>query len=148
MVHSGLGARWKWRDTITFRLFTPPQIPVTSSYFWVLGFSLLGSVLSVAAAGTYLLLPATVREKSLDYLLSFAIGMLLGAGFLHLLPEALEHAAGSFDGLMATALVAILVFFLLEKGLIWRHHHHHDGTHSHGDDHHINAVQSDQVAAD
>ena len=27
---------------------------------------------------------------------------------------------------MLTALLAILVFFLLEKGLVWRHHHHRE----------------------
>ncbi len=96
-----------------------------------MGFTLLGSVLSVAAAGVYLLLPERVREKSLDYLLAFAIGMLLGAGFLHLMPEALEQARESTHGLMATALVAILVFFVLEKGLIWRHHHYHGAGESH-----------------
>ncbi len=100
---------------------------MNSSFTWVLAFSVLGSVLSVAAAGIYLLLPEKVREKSLDYLIGFAIGMLLGAGFLHLLPEALEQARDSTQGLMGTALFAILVFFILEKGLIWRHHHHHAG---------------------
>ncbi|MEQ8663113.1 MAG: ZIP family metal transporter [Gammaproteobacteria bacterium] len=107
---------------------------MTSSLFWVLVFSLLGSVLSVLAAASYLLLPERIRAKSPDYLLSFAIGMLLGAGFLHLLPEALAQTRGDARGLMSTALVAILLFFLLEKGLVWRHHHHH-GEHEHGCDH-------------
>lgn len=107
---------------------------VTSSLSWVLLFSLLGSVLSVAAAATYLLLPAATREKSPDYLLSFAIGMLLGAGFLHLLPEAIAQSSDDIQGLMGTALAAILVFFVLEKGLVWRHHHHHDG-HAEGCEH-------------
>lgn len=128
------------RDTITsllhpLRFFRPLHARiVTSSLFWVLVFSLLGSVLSVLAAATYLLLPERIREKSPDYLISFAIGMLLGAGFLHLLPEALAQARDSAQGLMGTALVAILVFFVLEKGLIWRHHHHH-GAHEEGCDH-------------
>ena len=93
----------------------------------MLFFSLLGSVLSVSVAAIYLLLPQRTREKSPDYLLSFAIGMLLGAGFLHLLPEALAQAGDDVRGLMATALAAILIFFALEKGLVWRHHHHHGG---------------------
>ena len=103
---------------------------------WILAFSVLGSVLSLAAAALYLLLPKRMRDRSLDYLVSFATGMLLGAGFLHLLPEALELASDQTKGLMATVLIAILTFFLLEKGLIWRHHHHtadlHEGgAHSH-----------------
>lgn len=114
---------------------------MTSSFTWVLAFTLLGSVLSVAAAAVYLLLPEKLREKSLDYLLGFAIGMLLGAGFLHLLPEALQQASDSTHGLMGTALVAILVFFILEKGLIWRHHHHHHGDHDEAQAHDHAVVQ-------
>ena len=94
-------------------------------FLWILIFSFIGGLLSVMAAGVYLLLPQTVRERSLGYLVSFATGMLLGAGFLHLLPEALHEAHAHVEGLMATVLLAILLFFLLEKGLIWRHHHHH-----------------------
>ena len=94
-------------------------------FLWILIFSFIGGLLSVMAAGVYLLLPQTVRERSLGYLVSFATGMLLGAGFLHLLPEALRQAQAHVEGLMATVLLAILIFFLLEKGLIWRHHHHH-----------------------
>lgn len=95
-----------------------------STYFWIMLSSLGGSVLSAGAAGTYLLLPEKTRDYTLTYLISFAIGMLLGAGFLHLLPEALSQRADDIRGLMATALLAIMVFFILEKGLVWRHHHH------------------------
>lgn len=102
---------------------------MTSSFTWVLLFTLASSVLSVAAAGAYLLLPQRWRERSIEYLVSFAIGMLLGASFLHLLPEALEQNQDNIDGLMGTALLAIMTFFVLEKGLIWRHHHHHHGEH-------------------
>jgi zinc and cadmium transporter len=104
-----------------------------TTYLWVLLFTIGGSLLSVAAAATYLLLPYGARARSLEYLVSFAIGMLLGAAFLHLLPEALEHGGGSAQALMTTALVAILTFFLLEKGLVWRHHHQHaHDVHAHG----------------
>ena len=63
---------------------------VTSSLAWVLSVCLLGSLISIGAAGAYLLLPKLLRDKTLDYLICFAIGMLLGASFLHLLPEAIE----------------------------------------------------------
>lgn len=101
-------------------------------FAWILGFAVLGSVLSVAAAGSYLLLPEPIRTRSVSYLISFATGMLLGAGFLHLLPEALRKAEGNVERVMATVLIAILVFFLLEKALIWRHHHQHANGDSHG----------------
>ena len=95
------------------------------TFAWVILSTLVGSVLSAAAAGTYLLLPDRIRDRGVTYLISFAIGMLLGAGFLHLLPEAIEQRGDDIRGLMGTVLLAIMVFFLLEKGLIWRHHHHH-----------------------
>lgn len=101
-----------------------------STFFWIMLSCLGGSVLSVAAAGVYLLLPERIRDHTLTYLVSFAIGMLLGAGFLHLLPEALHQRGDDIRGLMGTALVAIVLFFMLEKGLVWRHHHHQEhGAH-------------------
>ena len=105
------------------------EFEVDSTLIWVLFFCFMGATLSVSAAGAYLLLPQKVRDSSLDYLLCFAIGMLLGAGFLHLLPEAIEQVGGDAHGIMLAALAAILAFFLLEKGLIWRHHHHHPEGH-------------------
>ena len=80
-------------------------------------------MLSVSAAALYLLLPDLVRNKIVDYLISFAIGMLLGTSFLHLLPEAMEGQGHNTHSIMATLLLAILVFFIMEKTLIWRHHH-------------------------
>jgi len=105
-----------------------------SSFAWVLLFTVGGSLFSVAAAGCYLLLPQRWRDHTLEYLVSLAIGMLLGAAFLHLLPEALGQSEVSPRALMATALGAILLFFLLEKGLLWRHHHHHGESHGHAED--------------
>lgn len=108
-----------------------------SVFYWILGFSILGSVLSVAAAGAYLLLPEKLRIQTLASLVSFATGVLLGTAFLHLLPSALEQGEIlSSDGVMMTVLFGIFVFFVLEKALIWRHTHHHgDHSHSHFDLH-------------
>lgn len=56
-------------------------------------------------------------------LVSFAIGTLLAAALLEILPHALETAPR--PGLVtATLLGGILAFFLLEKLLLWRHSHH------------------------
>ncbi|KAF4516692.1 hypothetical protein B566_EDAN003442 [Ephemera danica] len=71
-------------------------------------------------------------------LISYAIGALLGAAFLEILPHALEH--GNTQRMAATVLVGILVFFLLEKLVLWRHCHHdhceahdaHASVHDHG----------------
>ena len=79
--------------------------------------SLAGGVLAiVAAAGTLALRPARIGR-----LVSFAVGALLGAVFLELLPHALEHAAP--ERVMITVLAGLLAFFLLEKLVLWRHSH-------------------------
>jgi zinc and cadmium transporter len=57
-------------------------------------------------------------------LVSFAVGALLGAVFLELLPHALQ--TGSTGRVMATVLAGLLAFFLLEKLVLWRHSHGHD----------------------
>ena len=91
---------------------------------WILIFSLVGGVLSVLAASVFLLIPNKKRTKLLPHMVSFAIGALLGAAFLGLLPHALlsPHAEDLHD-ITLTVLVGILVFFLLEKLVLWRHCH-------------------------
>jgi len=76
-----------------------------------------GGVLAiVAAAGTLALHPRWISR-----LISFAVGALLGAVFLELLPHALEQ--GGTERAMMTMLVGLLLFFLLEKLVLWRHSH-------------------------
>jgi zinc and cadmium transporter len=82
--------------------------------------SLAGGVLSTLVAGATLRLPATWVPR----LVSFAVGALLGAVFLDLLPEALEQAAPKT--VMLTVLGGLLGFFLLEKLVLWRHAHGHE----------------------
>lgn len=91
---------------------------------WIILFSLVGSILSVLAAAIFLLLPQTQRTRLIPHLVSFAIGALLGAAFLALLPHALEgNGALEPHRLGLTVLLGILGFFLLEKLLLWRHCH-------------------------
>ena len=79
-----------------------------------------GGVLStLAAAGTLAL-----HSGWISRLVSFAVGALLGAVFLELLPHALEE--GSAERVMGTVLVGLLAFFLLEKLVLWRHAHGHE----------------------
>jgi zinc and cadmium transporter len=82
--------------------------------------TLAGGVLAtLAAAGTLALHPGWISR-----LVSFAVGALLGAVFLELLPHALE--TGGADRVMITVLCGLLAFFLLEKLVLWRHAHGHD----------------------
>ena len=73
--------------------------------------------LLVAAVVSFTLLSAWVPR-----MVSFAVGAMLGAAFLHLLPEALSQA-DSIEALFATLLAGMLTFFLLEKAALWRHRH-------------------------
>jgi len=94
-------------------------------FAWIILFSLLGGVLSVLAASVYLLLPNVPRQRLLPHLVSFAIGALLGAAFLALLPHAMSQSE-DLHGLGLTVLLGILVFFTLEKLVLWRHCHAED----------------------
>ena len=101
-----------------------------SSLGWIVVASLAGGVLSVCAAAFALVL----RAAWIPALVSFAIGALLGAAFLEVIPEAFEQ--GEPHTVALSILGGILVFFLLEKLLLWRHSHDehevaHVGGHVH-----------------
>ena len=104
--------------------------------------ALAGGVLAVlAAAFTLALHPSWVQR-----LVSFAVGALLGAVFLELLPHALEE--GGAERVMLTVLVGLLAFFLLEKLVLWRHSHghgeHRDDADESEHDHALHADGHDQ----
>ena len=107
-----------------------------STLSWILFVSIAGGVLSVLAAAA---LTHVLRAKNVTHLVSYAIGALLGAAFLEILPHALEHS-GNVHSAAATILFGILGFFVLEKLVLWRHCHHdhceaHEAqpaTHDHG----------------
>jgi zinc and cadmium transporter len=89
--------------------------------------NLAGGVLSVLAAAlvAYFVLGAWVPR-----MVSYAVGVLLGAAFLDVLPEAVSSGAGA-EQILGTTLVGILLFFLLEKTALWRHEHGHEHEHEH-----------------
>lgn len=93
---------------------------------WIVALTAAGGVLGVLAAGTILLLSDRARERLMPMLVSFAIGTLLGAAFLALLPHALESSGVTAHGIALTVLLALLGFFLLEKMVVWRHCHTYD----------------------
>ena len=107
-----------------------------STLAWITAASLLGGVLSVACAAVFAL---TARAAWVPMLVSYAIGALLGAAFLELLPHAFEGAM-SVRSVAATILAGIFAFFILEKLVLWRHFHaedfnvqnHHADAHDHG----------------
>lgn len=99
---------------------------------WIIVFSLLGGVLSVIAASVFLLINDEYQKKLLPHTVSFAIGALLGAALLALLPHAITvNENVDMHDLGLTILMGLLGFFLLEKMVLWRHcHSSHCEVHS------------------
>jgi zinc and cadmium transporter len=109
---------------------------------WILLFTVIGGALSALAASLFLLAPESLRARVLPHLVSFATGALLGAALLGLLPHAIEGAgAENTHAIGLTLLAGLLLFFVLEKLVLWRHCHqevcegHLPRSHSHAHDH-------------
>jgi len=62
-------------------------------------------------------------KKFLIYMVSFAAGALLGDAFIHLLPEAVEKS-GIILNTSIFILSGIVISFIIEKIIHWRHCHH------------------------
>jgi zinc and cadmium transporter len=90
-----------------------------STLAWIILASLLGGVLSVAAAAIFAF---NARTAHVPILISYAVGALLGAVFLDILPHAFSMTE-SPERIAATILIGILIFFVLEKLVLWRHCH-------------------------
>ena len=90
-----------------------------------------GSVLSLAIAAV---LAFRLQPRWISTLVSFAVGALLGVVFLDMLPHLFEDTKNA-GRTAAFILAGILVFFVLEKVLLWRHHHHHDEAVDHATEH-------------
>lgn len=93
----------------------------SSLFLWIVIFSTLGSIGAIAGASLLLLFPDSKRNKLLPYLLSYATGTLLGAAFLGMIPKAMAKAQPL--NISITILAGIVLFFFLEKILLWRHCH-------------------------
>jgi zinc and cadmium transporter len=91
---------------------------------WIVIFTTLGGALSALAASLFLIAPESVRTRVLPHLVSFATGALLAAALLGLLPHAIEAAGLSNAHTVGfTLLAGLLLFFVLEKMVLWRHCH-------------------------
>ena len=89
-----------------------------------LGLSLLGGLGGLTVASGVLLIKDSVRSRMIPWLVSYAVGALLGVSMLALLPETLATLPPTT--VFATLLAGILLFFILEKLVLWRHCHTHD----------------------
>jgi zinc and cadmium transporter len=100
---------------------------------WILAASVAGGTLSAGLAAFSLMLRATW----VPMLVSYAIGALLGAAFLEVIPHAFRENPREAG---VAILAGIFGFFVLEKLLLWRHchtencevHDPHQHAHDHG----------------
>jgi zinc and cadmium transporter len=101
---------------------------------WILAASFVGGTLSAALAAISL----SLRASWVPMLVSYAIGALLGAAFLEVIPQAFK--VGPAPQAAGALLAGIFGFFVLEKLLLWRHchtencevHDPHSQPHDHG----------------
>lgn len=86
----------------------------------------LASVLLISVISLIGILTLSIKEKILQKILiffvSFSAGALLGDAFIHLLPEIVEEEGFGLE-ISLYVLSGILVFFVLEKLINWRHCH-------------------------
>lgn len=88
------------------------------TFTWIMLAGIAGGLLSVLFAAFALKLKA----EWVPVMVSYAIGALLAAAFLEVLPHAMEHA-DNLQAMTGAVLGGILLFFLLEKLVLWRHCH-------------------------
>ena len=91
-------------------------------WLWTLLSVVIVSLVSLVWLATFCLQVKKLKTIVI-YLISFAAGALLGDVFIHLLPEAVEEAGGFVMRISLGVLGGMVLFFLLEKIIHWRHCH-------------------------
>ncbi len=86
---------------------------------WIIVATLAGGILSAVTASLFAI---KAKPAQVPMLVSYAVGALLGAAFIEVLPHAF-YQSESIEATAATVLAGILAFFVLEKLVLWRHCH-------------------------
>lgn len=101
------------------------------TWLYTLGSVGLVSLISIIGLST-IAIKAEKLKKILIYMISFSAGALLGDAFIHLLPEIVEEAGAFTVTISGYILLGIIVPFVIEKFIHWRHCHMpitHEHTH-------------------
>jgi zinc and cadmium transporter len=134
---------------------------------WIILFTALGGIASAAFAALFLVVPEALGRRLMPHFISYATGALLGAALLALLPEAIERVGTEgAQGIGASLLVGLGIFFVIEKLVLWWHthsnghdadrgrsavdarsHDHHPHNHGHPDAHHAHSHDNRDAAS-
>jgi len=90
-------------------------------YVYIFLASIVTSLISLMGI-LFFKVPINKLEKVIMFLVSLSAGTLLGDSFLHLLPESVESLENNTI-VWAGVLIGIILFFILEKIICWRHCH-------------------------
>ena len=88
--------------------------------FWSLTSTFIVSLISLVGIFT-LAIKDNLLHKVLFCLIGFSAGALIGSAFLHILPECLEN--GKSTTVFSYLILGIIIFFIMERFLHWRHCH-------------------------
>ena len=106
-----------------------------TTFTWILAATIAGGIVSVVSAW---LIASRASAAQVPILISYAVGALLGAVFIELLPHVFQRS-DNLQTTAATILGGLLLFFILEKLVLWRHchieeceaHDPHESGHNH-----------------
>ncbi len=96
--------------------------------FWILASTFLVSLVSLVGIFT-LAIKDNLLHKMLFCLIGFSAGALIGSAFLHILPECLENNKSTT--VFYYLILGIVLFFLMERYLHWRHCHEEGSCKTH-----------------
>jgi len=96
--------------------------------FWILASTFLVSLISLVGIFT-LAIKDNLLHKILFCLIGFSAGALIGSAFLHILPECLENNKSTT--VFYYLILGIVLFFLMERYLHWRHCHEEGSCKTH-----------------
>jgi zinc and cadmium transporter len=110
-----------------------------SEYGWLATFCSL--IVLISLCGGFFPLLGRITHNRLQYYLSLSAGVMLGAAFFHVMPDAMEYSGSAFGWWMSLAVVGL---FCIERFIAPHSHevtgakpHNHDaGDHYHDEHHH------------
>jgi zinc and cadmium transporter len=116
-----------------------------ATYSIVIFYSLIGGLISLV--GGALLLSREKTAKNLaKYATPFAAGALLAAVFMDLLLDGVEEAPAKT--VMLSAVIGIVLFYLIERFIHWFHHHHREDEDVRVSEHHDKSTLPLIIAGD